>query len=197
MDGIYCSKGEEEEEVRRLQCPQGDLEECIRTLCPANLWRPGICELLPYFEASDLTRRSPQNNTLDHRPPMSQAEFDALVTSILRYLTTQRSQPGAGCPRGYYGRHTPQDNCKGFLRLVLCPIESGREGANRRARSVCPRLRRFLTPSGLHRVFKPKDEEPYGRLNPKVSVRTLRTFGHPAETPLLQIDDQVATQTSL
>jgi len=29
----------------------------------------------------------------------------------------------------------------------------------------------FLTLAGLHRIFKPKDEEPYGRLNPKVSSR--------------------------
>ena len=91
MDGIYCSKGEEEEEDRGLQRPQGDLEECIRTLCPANLWRLGICELLPRSEASDLTKHSPQNNTLDHRPPMSQAEFDASVTSTLRYSVTQPS----------------------------------------------------------------------------------------------------------
>jgi len=39
----------------------------------------------------------------------------------------------------------------------------------------------FLTLVGLHRVFKPKDEEPYGRLNPKVCLLQSRIFGHPAE----------------
>ena len=52
-----------------------------------------------------------------------------------------------------------------------------------------------LTLAGLYRVFKPKDEEPYGRLNPKVLAPQLRILWYMAET-LLKIDDQVATQTS-
>lgn len=45
MDRVYCSKDEEEEEDGGLERPQGDLEERIRTICPAKPWRLGICEL--------------------------------------------------------------------------------------------------------------------------------------------------------
>ena len=48
MDRVYCSKDEDEEkeEDRRLGRSQGDLEECVRAVCPANSWRLGIRELL-------------------------------------------------------------------------------------------------------------------------------------------------------
>ena len=36
-------------------------------------------------ETSHLIEHRTQTKTLDHRPPMSQAEFDALVTSSLKF----------------------------------------------------------------------------------------------------------------
>lgn len=97
MDRVYCAKGEEEEKDRGLERSQGNLEERIRAVCPANSWRLGICELFFSFETSDLTGNSTQTKTLDHRPPMSQAEFDVSVTSALIRSVTQRPQFDPRC----------------------------------------------------------------------------------------------------
>ena len=141
MDRIYCPEDEEEEEDGGLELSQGDLEERVRTVCPANPWRPGICELLSYFGAPDLTYHSAQTKTLDHRPPMSQVEFDTSVNSTFGNPTTYFPQFGPGCQRCYSGRHPSKDYCKRVFRLVLCSIEGRRKGANRWARFARLHLR--------------------------------------------------------
>jgi hypothetical protein len=141
MDRIYRPEDEEEEEDRGLERSQGDLEERVRTICPANSWRLGICELLSYSGAPDLTYRSAQTKTLDHRPPMSQVEFDTSVNSTFGYPATYFPQFGPGCQRCYSGRHTSKDDCERIFRLVLCSIEDRWKGANRWARFARLRLR--------------------------------------------------------
>ena len=57
----------------------------------------GYVSYHPTPEASDLTDLPAQTKTLDHRPPMSQAEFDASVTSTLNHSTAYRPQFGSRC----------------------------------------------------------------------------------------------------
>ena len=135
----------------------------------------------PSPETSDLTDHSAQTKTLDHRPPMSEAEFDTSVAPTVSYPATYRPQVDPRCQGGNSGGYTSEDDCQGVLRLVFRSIESRWEGADRWVRPARFCLRHFLTLAGLHRVFKPKDEEPYGRLNPKVCVLQSRIFGRPVE----------------
>jgi hypothetical protein len=81
-------------------------------------------------ETSRLTEHPPQTKTLDHRPPMSQAEFDASVLQLSACPVTHRPQFGPRCQGGYSRRHTSQDDCQGVFRLILCSIEGGWKGAD-------------------------------------------------------------------
>ncbi|KAJ4002015.1 phosphatidylinositol 3 and 4-kinase-domain-containing protein [Lentinula boryana] len=81
--------------------------------------------------------------TLDHNPPMTQAEFDALVQSIRDSITE--------------GLH-PKMITKGSSGSYFARAKD----ENGRVRTVA--------------VFKPKDEEPYGRLNPKTTKWLHRQF---------------------
>ena len=96
-----------------------------------------------YFtpESSLLTEHPAQTNTLDHRPPMSQAEFDASVASTLGYPITYRPQFGPRCQRGHSGRHKSKDYCQGVFGLLLCSIEGGWKGTDRWVHSARLRLR--------------------------------------------------------
>ncbi|KAJ3896253.1 phosphatidylinositol 3 and 4-kinase-domain-containing protein [Lentinula edodes] len=81
--------------------------------------------------------------TLDHNPPMTQAEFDVLVQSI-------------------------QDSiAEGLHPKMITKGSSGSYFA--RAKDEHGRVRTVA-------VFKPKDEEPYGRLNPKTTKWLHRQF---------------------
>ncbi|KAJ4483446.1 phosphatidylinositol 3 and 4-kinase-domain-containing protein [Lentinula aciculospora] len=81
--------------------------------------------------------------TLDHKSPMTQAEFDVLVQSI-------------------------RDNiAEGLHPKMITKGSSGSYFA--RAKDEIGRVRTVA-------VFKPKDEEPYGRLNPKTTKWLHRQF---------------------
>ncbi|KAE9411539.1 hypothetical protein BT96DRAFT_961400 [Gymnopus androsaceus JB14] len=81
--------------------------------------------------------------TLDHEPPMTQSQFDALVQSV-RSAISEGIHPKMivkGSSGSYFARAKDQH---GRVRTVA--------------------------------VFKPKDEEPYGRLNPKTTKWIHRQF---------------------
>ncbi|KAF7376140.1 hypothetical protein MSAN_00028900 [Mycena sanguinolenta] len=75
--------------------------------------------------------------TLDHKPPMTQAEFDALAQSVKNAIE------------------------EGFQPKMITKGSSGSYFA--RAKNEMDRVQTVA-------VFKPKDEEPYGRLNPKAKL---------------------------
>ncbi|KAK7045573.1 Phosphatidylinositol 4-kinase LSB6 [Paramarasmius palmivorus] len=81
--------------------------------------------------------------TLDHNPPMTQAEFDALVQSVKSAIAEgiHPKMITKGSSGSYFARAKDED---GRVRTVA--------------------------------VFKPKDEEPYGRLNPKTTKWIHRQF---------------------
>ncbi|KAF8993668.1 phosphatidylinositol 3 and 4-kinase-domain-containing protein [Cyathus striatus] len=81
--------------------------------------------------------------TLDHKPPMTQAEFDALVQSIKNAIS------------------------EGIHPKMISKGSSGSYFA--RAKDDHGRVKTVA-------VFKPKDEEPYGRLNPKTTKWIHRQF---------------------
>ncbi|KAJ3845446.1 phosphatidylinositol 3 and 4-kinase-domain-containing protein [Lentinula raphanica] len=81
--------------------------------------------------------------TLDHKPPMTQAEFDALVQSIRDSIA------------------------EGLHPKMITKGSSGSYFA--RAKDEYGKVRTVA-------VFKPKDEEPYGRLNPKTTKWLHRQF---------------------
>ncbi|KAG7098530.1 hypothetical protein E1B28_000469 [Marasmius oreades] len=81
--------------------------------------------------------------TLDHKPPMTQAEFDAVIRSV-KTAITEGIHPKMivkGSSGSYFARAKDEH---GHVRTVA--------------------------------VFKPKDEEPYGRLNPKTTKWLHRQF---------------------
>lgn len=80
--------------------------------------------------------------TLDHKPPMTQAEYDALVESVKSAIVE--------------GIH-PKMITKGSSGSYFARAKAGG-----RVQTVA--------------VFKPKDEEPYGRLNPKTTKWIHRQF---------------------
>ena len=94
----------------------------------------GYVSCHPTPETSDLTDHPPQTKTLDHRPPMSEAEFDTSVASTAGYPATHRPQFDSRCQGGDSGGYTSEDDCQGVLRLVLRSIESRRAGADCRVR---------------------------------------------------------------
>ncbi|ESK85210.1 phosphatidylinositol 4-kinase type ii subunit alpha [Moniliophthora roreri MCA 2997] len=81
--------------------------------------------------------------TLDHNPPMTQAEFDTLIRSVKNAIS------------------------EGIHPKMIAKGSSGSYFA--RARDEGGRVRTVA-------VFKPKDEEPYGRLNPKTTKWIHRQF---------------------
>ncbi|KAG6810974.1 hypothetical protein H0H92_009557 [Tricholoma furcatifolium] len=91
------------------------------------------------FEPQVLTAGVPSVNvkTLDHKPPMTQATYDAVVKSV-----------------------------KGAISEGIHPkmITKGSSGSYFARAKVEGRVQ---TVAYNYSVFKPKDEEPYGRLNPK------------------------------
>ncbi|RXW21279.1 hypothetical protein EST38_g4560 [Candolleomyces aberdarensis] len=80
--------------------------------------------------------------TLDHNPPMTDEDFDAVVQSIKEAITEG---------------HHPKMIAKGSSGSYFA-----RAKVNGRVQTVA--------------VFKPKDEEPYGRLNPKTTKWLHRQF---------------------
>ncbi|KAA1471659.1 hypothetical protein DENSPDRAFT_837697 [Dentipellis sp. KUC8613] len=80
--------------------------------------------------------------TLDHKPPMTQADFDALVQGVKRAISE--------------GIHPKM-------------ITKGSSGSYFARAKVDGRVQTVA-------VFKPKDEEPYGRLNPKTTKWIHRQF---------------------
>ncbi|KAL0072349.1 Phosphatidylinositol 4-kinase LSB6 [Marasmius tenuissimus] len=81
--------------------------------------------------------------TLDHKPPMTQAEFDALIRSVKTAIS------------------------EGIHPKMIVKGSSGSYFA--RAKDEQSHVRTVA-------VFKPKDEEPYGRLNPKTTKWLHRQF---------------------
>ncbi|KAF8893365.1 phosphatidylinositol 3 and 4-kinase-domain-containing protein [Infundibulicybe gibba] len=81
--------------------------------------------------------------TLDHKPPMSQADFDALAQSVKSAIS------------------------EGIHPKMITKGSSGSYFA--RSKSDTGRVQTVA-------VFKPKDEEPYGRLNPKTTKWIHRQF---------------------
>ncbi|KAI0315476.1 phosphatidylinositol 3 and 4-kinase-domain-containing protein [Amylostereum chailletii] len=102
--------------------------------------------------------------TLDHKPPMSQADFDAVVQSVKQAISE--------------GIH-PKMITKGSSGSYFARAKS--EG---RVQTVA--------------VFKPKDEEPYGRLNPKTTkwlhrqLRWIIPFGRACLIPNLSYISEAA-----
>ncbi|KAF9461269.1 phosphatidylinositol 3 and 4-kinase-domain-containing protein [Collybia nuda] len=80
--------------------------------------------------------------TLDHKPPMTQAQFDTIVQSVKNAITE--------------GVH-PKMIAKGSSGSYFARMKN-----DGRVQTVA--------------VFKPKDEEPYGRLNPKTTKWIHRQF---------------------
>ncbi|KZT26839.1 hypothetical protein NEOLEDRAFT_1090374 [Neolentinus lepideus HHB14362 ss-1] len=80
--------------------------------------------------------------TLDHKAPMSQADFDALVQSVKRAIS-EGIHPKM-ITKGSSGSYFARAKVEGRVQTVA--------------------------------VFKPKDEEPYGRLNPKTTKWLHRQF---------------------
>ena len=92
----------------------------------------GYVRYHPTPETFLLTEHWAQTNTLDHRSPMSQAEFDASVTSTPGLSpVTYRPQFGPRRQGGHSGRHKSKDDCQGVFRLLLCSIEGGWKGTDR------------------------------------------------------------------
>ncbi|PFH51476.1 hypothetical protein AMATHDRAFT_142297 [Amanita thiersii Skay4041] len=81
--------------------------------------------------------------TLDHKPPMSQAEYDALIESVKSAIA-----------EGIHPKMIVKGSSGSYFARAKC--ETGR------VQTVA--------------VFKPKDEEPYGRLNPKTTKWLHRQF---------------------
>ncbi|KAI0066107.1 hypothetical protein BV25DRAFT_1797123 [Artomyces pyxidatus] len=80
--------------------------------------------------------------THDHKPPMTQADFDALVQSVKRAIS-EGVHPKM-ITKGSSGSYFARAKVEGRVQTVA--------------------------------VFKPKDEEPYGRLNPKTTKWIHRQF---------------------
>ncbi|KAJ7262182.1 phosphatidylinositol 3 and 4-kinase-domain-containing protein [Mycena haematopus] len=103
--------------------------------------------------------------TLDHKPPMTQAEFDALALSV---------------------RNAIED---GIQPKMITKGSSGSYFA--RAKNEIDRVHTVA-------VFKPKDEEPYGRLNPKTTkwvhrqLRWIIPFGRACLIPNLSYISEAA-----
>ncbi|KAL5528252.1 LSB6 [Sanghuangporus sanghuang] len=96
------------------------------------------------FEPQIFPQLSPPTviKTLDHGPPMSQADFDRLVLSIQRAIS-EGVHPKM-ISKGSSGSYFARDKVDGRIQTVA--------------------------------VFKPKDEEPYGRMNPKTTKWLHRKF---------------------
>ncbi|KAJ6499308.1 phosphatidylinositol 3 and 4-kinase-domain-containing protein [Mycena sanguinolenta] len=103
--------------------------------------------------------------TLDHKPPMTQAEFDALAQSV---------------------KNAIED---GIQPKMITKGSSGSYFA--RAKNEMDRVHTVA-------VFKPKDEEPYGRLNPKTTkwlhrqLRWIIPFGRACLIPNLSYISEAA-----
>ncbi|KAF9650860.1 hypothetical protein BDM02DRAFT_3092313 [Thelephora ganbajun] len=106
-----------------------------------EIWRSVFEPYIPP-RTPELTAHSMQTKTLDHRPPMSQAEFDALVQGV-REAILDGVHPKM-IAKGSSGSYFARSKVDGRVQTVG--------------------------------VFKPKDEEPYGRLNPKTTKWLHRQF---------------------
>ncbi|PPR07411.1 hypothetical protein CVT26_013727 [Gymnopilus dilepis] len=97
------------------------------------------------FEPSVLPVPNPGfAKTLDHKAPMTQADFDALVRSVKEAIN-EGIHPKM-ITKGSSGSYFARAKVEGKVQTVA------------------------------HSVFKPKDEEPYGRLNPKTTKWLHRQF---------------------
>ncbi|KAF8658260.1 hypothetical protein AX16_002036 [Volvariella volvacea WC 439] len=106
-----------------------------------------------------------QVKTLDHKPPMTQVEYDALVQSVKSAIN------------------------EGVHPKMITKGSSGSYFA--RAKTESGRVQTVA-------VFKPKDEEPYGRLNPKTTkwihrqLRWIIPFGRACLIPNLSYISEAA-----
>jgi len=86
----------------------------------------------------------------------------------LKMLTSTRLQVGPICEKCNCRRNSSQDDNERIFWFIFCSSKSGRSCTD-----CCVSCHSFpfsLSASTLVSVFKPKDEEPYGRLNPKVRI---------------------------
>ncbi|KAL0574956.1 Phosphatidylinositol 4-kinase LSB6 [Marasmius crinis-equi] len=99
--------------------------------------------------------------TLDHKAPMTQAEFDILIRSV-KTAISEGIHPKMivkGSSGSYFARAKDE---QGHVRTVACVEHL--------------LLLRNVSHRHHFSVFKPKDEEPYGRLNPKTTKWLHRQF---------------------
>ncbi|OBZ68177.1 Phosphatidylinositol 4-kinase lsb6 [Grifola frondosa] len=92
-----------------------------------------------------LTSESGTVKTLDHKPQMTQADYDKIIQEVKDAIA------------------------EGIHPKMILKGSSGSYFARAKVEGLC---RRLQSPS----VFKPKDEEPYGRLNPKTTKWLHRQF---------------------
>lgn len=125
MDGEHCAEGETEEEGGGPGGEEGDLAQRLRThrttfVC--WLW-PGERPSLLLLSSNLLMSR--QIKTLDHKPPMTQGEWDMSVLFrtvhfIRLHLLMRGLQAGALREECYLRGYTPQDDHEGLLWVLLC-----------------------------------------------------------------------------
>ena len=159
----------------------------------------GYVSCHPSPETSDLTDHPTQTKTLDHRPPMSEAEFNTSVAPTVGYPATYRPQVDPRCQRGNSGGYTSEDDCQGFLRLVLRSIESRWEGTDRWVRLA--ETRTFLpgARSSLSSVFtgcsSRRTRNRTDASTPRYAFFNPVSLAIPLRLGLVPcVDDQVATQ---
>jgi len=109
-----------------------------------------------------------QVKTLDHKPPMTQVAFDASVFEgfvnmhLFKNLLNRLAQS------------VKDAILEGIHPKMITKGSSGSYFARAKVDGRVQTVAQVLPPVTMtslsfpHRVFKPKDEEPYGRLNPKV-----------------------------
>ena len=86
MDGVHRTEDEAEEEERGGTREEGDSSHRVRSssICFVDASRSGAYIDSTYNHSAHLcTGASYQAKTLDHKPPMSQADFDAYATPWL------------------------------------------------------------------------------------------------------------------